>query len=63
MFRPSVIVQIVLLGLLFSATMAVLTYYGGGLDVFRNRLVAAIWGSLFGFPAAVAFVLHMERDR
>ena len=61
MRKPILIIQIVLLGTILSATLAVLTYYGGGLDIFKNRVIAALWGSLFGFPGAAAFVLQMER--
>jgi hypothetical protein len=35
--RPLILLQIVLLGLIFSTMMGVLSYYGGGLDIFQNR--------------------------
>jgi hypothetical protein len=58
--RRSLIIQWVLLSLVFSAILAVLTYYGAPSAIFRNRVVAGVWGFLFGIPGAAAFVMKMN---
>lgn len=58
--RRSLIIQAVLLAVVFSVILAVTTFYWAPLSVFRNRVVAAVWGLFFGIPAAAAFVVRMS---
>ena len=58
--RRSLILQAVLCAVVFSAVLGVLTWCCAPLEVFRNRVVAALWGLLFGVPGGICFVGRMN---
>ncbi len=51
-----------MLSIMFASILAVLTFYGAPLAIFRNRLAAGLWGVLLGVPAAVATAARMYGD-
>lgn len=56
--RRILVLQALVLSVAFSAVLALLTYYGQPGAIFRNRLVAALWGLFLGIPAAIGLLLR-----
>ncbi len=62
MRRTGFAVQVLLLGTLVSATLAVASYYTSGVFGTRSPVICGIWGVLLGFPASALFVFRMNGE-
>lgn len=58
--RRWLIAQFALLAVVLSGILAVVTYYGAPTELFRNRVVAGVWGLFIGIPGAAALVTRMN---
>jgi H+/gluconate symporter-like permease len=60
--RYRIWLEVVGLGTVFAAIIAILTYYGGIHPIWSNRLASALSGIALGFPAAAVFHRSMYRS-
>lgn len=52
--------QVLLLGTIVSATVAVTSCATSGVFGIKDPIVCGIWGALLGFPATALFVYRMS---